>query len=76
MWRETKPNPRFNRVQNEESDDFVQKDYQHLKEKTSMEITSAMDDDEGDQNLNSPNSLASYQSGLLEAMLVEQECRE
>ncbi|KAG5524189.1 hypothetical protein RHGRI_031000 [Rhododendron griersonianum] len=41
-----------------------------------MEITAAMDDDEGDQNLTSPNFLASYQSGLLEAMLVEQECRE
>ncbi|KAG5523810.1 hypothetical protein RHGRI_030712 [Rhododendron griersonianum] len=38
-----------------------------------MEITAAMVDDERDQNLTSPNSLASYQSGLLEAMLVEQE---
>ncbi|KAG5565488.1 hypothetical protein RHGRI_001395 [Rhododendron griersonianum] len=76
MWRETKPNPRFNRVRNEESEDFVQKDNQHLEEKPLMEITAAMDDDEGDQNLASPNSLASYRSGLLEAMLVEQECRE
>ncbi|KAG5553372.1 hypothetical protein RHGRI_011298 [Rhododendron griersonianum] len=76
MWRETKPNPRFNRVRNEESEDLVQKGYQHLEEKTLMEITAAMDDDESDQNLVSPNSLASYQSGLLEAMLVEQECKE
>ncbi|KAG5565476.1 hypothetical protein RHGRI_001384 [Rhododendron griersonianum] len=76
IWRETKPNPRFNRVQKEESEDLVQKGYQHLEEKTLMEITAAMDDDEGDQNLAYPNSLASYQSGLLEAMLVEQECKE
>ncbi|KAG5565900.1 hypothetical protein RHGRI_001724 [Rhododendron griersonianum] len=76
MWRETKPNPRCNKVRKEDSEDLVQKNYQHLEEKTLMEITAATDDDEGDRNLASPNSLASYQSGLLEAMLVEQECRE
>ncbi|KAI8534718.1 hypothetical protein RHMOL_Rhmol10G0118400 [Rhododendron molle] len=42
----------------------------------SKEEKPCQDDDEGDQNLASPNSLASYQSGLLEARLVEQECRE
>ncbi|KAG5553384.1 hypothetical protein RHGRI_011310 [Rhododendron griersonianum] len=76
MWREAKLNPRFTIIQEEEFDDPIRKNYQHSEEKTLMEITTATDDDEGDQNLASPNSLASYQSGLLEAMLVEQECRE
>ncbi|KAI8559437.1 hypothetical protein RHMOL_Rhmol04G0173800 [Rhododendron molle] len=76
MWREAKPNSRFNRVRREESKDLVQKGYQHSEEKTLMEITVAMDDDESDHNLASPNSLASYQSGLLEAILVEQEYRD
>ncbi|KAG5557836.1 hypothetical protein RHGRI_007916 [Rhododendron griersonianum] len=62
-----RPNPKFNRAQRDPEDDFR---IQFHEEETLKKVASAMLEEDFDPPF--PNSLASYQSGLLEAMLVEQ----
>ncbi|KAG5548718.1 hypothetical protein RHGRI_014168 [Rhododendron griersonianum] len=65
--RGARPNPRFNRAQRDPEDEFR---IQFREEETLRKVASAMLEEDFDPP--SPNSLASYQSGLLEVMLVEQ----
>ncbi|KAI8550591.1 hypothetical protein RHMOL_Rhmol06G0119200 [Rhododendron molle] len=65
--RGARPNPRFNRAQRDPENEFR---IQFRGEKTLKEVSFVMLEEDLDPL--SPNSLASYQSGLLKAMLVEQ----
>ncbi|KAG5535939.1 hypothetical protein RHGRI_023651 [Rhododendron griersonianum] len=65
--RGARPNPRFNRAQKDPEEDFRIQFFR--EEETLKKIASAMLEEDFDPP--SPNSLASYQSGLLKAMLVE-----
>ncbi|KAG5524211.1 hypothetical protein RHGRI_031021 [Rhododendron griersonianum] len=65
--RGARPNPRFNRAQRDPEEDFR---IQFQEEETLKKVASAMLEEDFDPP--SPNSLASYHSGLLEVMLVEQ----
>ncbi|KAG5544153.1 hypothetical protein RHGRI_016784 [Rhododendron griersonianum] len=65
--RGASPNPRFNRAQRDSEEEFR---IQFREEETLKKVAFTMLEEDLDPP--SPNSLASYQSGLLEAMLVEQ----
>ncbi|KAG5544211.1 hypothetical protein RHGRI_016832 [Rhododendron griersonianum] len=65
--RGARPNPRFNRAQRDSEEEFR---IQFREEETLKKVAFTMLEEDLDPP--SPNSLDSYQSGLLEAMLVEQ----
>lgn len=71
--RGNKFNLRFNRLQKEDSEDSLQKEFTQSEKGTLESLAARMDNEMHESSPVSPHSLASYQSGLLEAMIVEQE---
>ena len=68
-----KINPRFNRLRREDSEESLRRGFTQAEIETLESLAARMDNDMPQNSPTSPNSLASYQSGLLEAMIVEQE---
>ena len=64
-------NPRFNRLRREDSEEFLQRGFTQSEKETLKSLAARMDSEVPQNSPALPNSLASYQSGLLEAMIVE-----